>query len=194
MKYCTVVAVAFVLVADVQGFAPVSPQGQLVGAVSTSSSSTQLQGSIFDAVAGMDLFAPKKDQNAYGARNKKDLSIGKIQSGKSYVPDGLTASQYDDIRQKQVKRKADNYARNVAKAGVFEDYTDFYTKRGTDLSQDWAKNKNTLGHRFAKTKFDWAGVPGKSFLDTTASQVGKKKPDEKKKPKISGWSFGGKKK
>jgi hypothetical protein len=59
------------------------------------------------------------------------------------------------------------------------------------LSQDWAKNKNTLGHRFAKTKFDWAGTAGKSFNDTTASQV--KKSDDKKKPKIKGWSFGGKK-
>ncbi|MGK3754939.1 MAG: hypothetical protein ACI8RD_007248 [Bacillariaceae sp.] len=63
------------------------------------------------------------------------------------------------------------------------------------MSQDWAKNKNTLGHRFAKTKFDWAGTPGNSFNGTTASQVGgKKKSDDKKKPKISGWSFGGKKK
>ena len=121
--------------------------------------------------------------------------MGKITKGKSYVPDGLTADQYDNIRNKQVKRKADNYARNVAKAGIFEDYTDFYTKRGTDLDQDWAKNKNTLGHRFAKTKFDWAGQAGKSFNDTTAASADKKKKAgaEKKKPKISGWSFGKKK-
>jgi hypothetical protein len=66
MKSYTVVAVALVLVADVQGFAPVSSQGKVV--------STQLQGTLFDAVAGMDLFAPKKDQNTYGARNKKDVS------------------------------------------------------------------------------------------------------------------------
>jgi FAD/FMN-containing dehydrogenase len=80
MKYYTVAAVALVLVADVQGFAPVSsPQGQVVvGGVSTTSSSTQLQGTLFDAVAGMDLFAPKKDQNTYGARNKKDVSNNSI--------------------------------------------------------------------------------------------------------------------
>merc|ERR1739838_1227965 len=83
-------------------------------------------------------------------------------------PDGLTAKQYEGIRSKQQKKKESNYARNVAKAGVFEDYTDFYTKRGTDLSQDWAKNKNTLGHRFAKTNFDWAGTQGESFNGTTA--------------------------
>ena len=63
------------------------------------------------------------------------------------------------------------------------------------MSQDWAKNKNTLGHRFAKTKFDWAGTAGKSFNDTTAASTKDKKKAgaEKKKPKISGWSFGGKK-
>jgi hypothetical protein len=61
------------------------------------------------------------------------------------------------------------------------------------LSQDWAKNKNTLGHRFAKTKYDWAGKAGKSFNDTTASVDKKKAGADKKKPKISGWSFGGKK-
>ena len=68
MKSYTVVAAALVLVADVQAFAPVSTQGQGV-------TSTQLQGTIFDAVAGMDLFAPKKDQNTYGARAGKDVSF-----------------------------------------------------------------------------------------------------------------------
>ena len=58
------VVLALVLVAAVQGFAPVS-EGRI---------GTQLQGSLFDAVADMDLFAPKKDQNTYGARNKKDVS------------------------------------------------------------------------------------------------------------------------
>jgi hypothetical protein len=95
----------------------------------------------------------------------------------------LTAKQYDEIRKGQVKKKADNYARNVAKAGIFEDYTDFYTKRGTDLSQDWAKNKNTLGHRFAKTKYDWAGTQGEQFASTTAKV--KKDDGKKKKGKFS---------
>merc|ERR1711957_4724 len=175
-SYTVVATAALVLVADVQAFAPVSTQGQGV-------TSTQLQGTIFDAVAGMDLFAPKKDQNTYGARAGKDLRMGKITKGKSYVPDGLTADQYDNIRNKQVKRKADNYARNVAKAGIFEDYTDFYTKRGTDLDQDWAKNKNTLGHRFAKTKYDWAGTPGGSFGGTTADQTKEKKAKNAKASK-----------
>lgn len=113
------------------------------------------------------------------------MRLGKISEGKSYVPSGLTAKQYDEIRKGQVKKKAQNYAKNVAKAGIFEDYTEFYTKRGTDLSQDWAKNKNTLGHRFAKTKYDWAGTQGSPFADTTAKV---KKDDSKKKKKK--FSFG----
>ena len=44
----------------------------------------------------------------------------------------------------------------MAKAGKFLDYTDFYTKRGTDLNQNWKKSV-TLGHAMAKTKFDWSG-------------------------------------
>lgn len=59
------IVLALVLVAAVQGFAPVS-QGRV--------GTTQLQGSIFDAIADMDLFAPQKTQNDYGARNKKDVS------------------------------------------------------------------------------------------------------------------------
>jgi hypothetical protein len=58
------VLLAFVVVAAVQGFAPNS-QGRSV---------SQLNESLFDKVANMDLFAPKKDQNTYGARNKKDVS------------------------------------------------------------------------------------------------------------------------
>jgi len=179
MKSVAIIVGVACAAVTVQGFAPVAP----------SSTTTALQGSLFDGIAGMDLYAPKKDQNEYGARKKKKLSVGKIQAGKSYVPDGLTAKQYEGIRSKQQKKKESNYARNVAKAGVFEDYTDFYTKRGTDLSQDWAKNKNTLGHRFAKTKFDWAGTNGESFNGTTA----KNKVAQSKKTK-NPFTFGKKKK
>ena len=58
------IVLALVLVAAVQGFAPAS-QGR---------AGSLLQESLFDKVAQMDLFAPKKDQNTYGARNKKDVS------------------------------------------------------------------------------------------------------------------------
>jgi hypothetical protein len=39
---------------------------------------------------------------------------------------------------------------------VFEDYTEFYTKRGTAVAGSWMKLPN-LGHRMAKTKYDWSG-------------------------------------
>ena len=87
----------------------------------------------------------------------------------------MTAKQYDEIRKGQVRKKQENYAKNVAKAGIFEDYTDWYTKRGTDTKQAWAKDIN-LGHRMAKTKYDWSG---KKVQATTTAEVkgffGKKK-------------------
>jgi len=60
------VAVAAGLLATAHGFAPVS-QGRVTG--------TQLSESLFDKVFGMDLFAPVKDQNDYGARGKKNVSF-----------------------------------------------------------------------------------------------------------------------
>jgi hypothetical protein len=102
------------------------------------------------------------------------LKVGSI-TNKSYIPAGLTAKQYESIRKKEQAKKQANYQRNVAKAGVFEDYTDFYTKRGTDLSQAWAKNKNTLGHRFAKTKFDWSGAKVAATTTAEVKAAGKKK-------------------
>ena len=72
----------------------------------------------------------------------------------SYVPAGLTAAEYQKIRAKDDAKKEANYQRNVAKAGVFEDYTEWYKKRGTDTSQAWAKSA-TRGHRMAKTKYDF---------------------------------------
>ncbi|KAL3907001.1 MAG: hypothetical protein SGILL_009050, partial [Bacillariaceae sp.] len=138
--------VALTLVAGAQGFAPASQ----------SRASTQLSESLFDKVLGMDLFEPVKDQNNYGARGKKNLKVGEIKAGKSYVPNGLTAKQYADLRSGEAKKKAANYDRNVKKAGIFIDYTDWYKKRGTDLSQNWKKDIN-LGHSMAKTKFDWSG-------------------------------------
>mmetsp|Transcript_59607 Transcript_59607/g.172660 ORF Transcript_59607/g.172660 Transcript_59607/m.172660 type:complete len:154 (+) Transcript_59607:28-489(+) len=129
--------------AAVSAFAPM-PVGR---------SSTQINESLFDKIFAMDLFTPVKDQNDYGARNKKNIKTAKIGSN-SYVPAGLTPAQYQAIRDRDDKKKAANYERNVKKAGVFEDFTDFYLKRGTDTTQSWAKSP-TRGHRMAKTKYDF---------------------------------------
>jgi len=79
-----------------------------------------------------------------------------VLSGKSYVPDGLSKAQYEKIRKTEVNKKEANYQRNVKKAGIFMDYTDFYIKRGTDTKDDWIRTV-TRGHDMAKTKFDWSG-------------------------------------
>ena len=81
------------------------------------------------------------------------IKTAKIGSN-SYVPAGLTAAEYQKIRDRDEKKKNDNYQRNVKKAGVFQDYTQFYLKRGTDTSQAWKKSP-TLGHTMAKTKYDF---------------------------------------
>ena len=117
--------------------------------------STELNG-LFKAISDMDLWAPVADSNDYGARGKKNVKTGTITSGSSYVPSGLTAEQYNKIRADADKKKAANYERNVKKAGVFMDYTDFYMKRGSDENGSWMKLPNR-GHRMAKTKYDWSG-------------------------------------
>lgn len=83
----------------------------------------------------------------------RQLKTGKI-GANSYVPAGLTASEYQKIRDREEAKKASNYERNAKKAGIFEDFTTFYKKRGTDTSQGWVKSP-TRGHRMAKTKYDF---------------------------------------
>ena len=103
----------------------------------------------------MDLWEPVKDSNDYGGRAKKNLKTGKL-TDKSYVPFGLTKAQYEKIRSEEAAKKDANYQRNVKKAGVFTDYTDFYKKRGTAENGSWMKLPNR-GHEMAKTKYDWSG-------------------------------------
>ena len=119
------------------------------------SQSTQLNESLFKKISNMDLWEPVKNSNEYGARNNKNVGIGKL-TDKSYVPLGLTKAQYEKIRADEQSKKAANYQKNVAKAGKFLDYTEFYLARGTDLKDSWYNAPNR-GHRMAKTKFDWSG-------------------------------------
>ena len=83
------------------------------------------------------------------------MTTKKVGQG-GYVPDGLSLDQYNKVRSKEQKAKDANYAKNVAKAGKFQDYTAFYTKRGTDTGEAWSKSV-TKGHDMAKTKYDWSG-------------------------------------
>ena len=124
-------------------------------------------------IANMDLFAPVKDQNNYGARSKKNLAVGKI-TDKSYVPAGLSAADYEKIRARDAAKKKANYEKNVKKAGIFTDYTAWYKKRGTDSSQAWAKSV-TKGHEMAKTKYDWQDIQSGKRGFRGAAVVEKKK-------------------
>ena len=127
----------------------------------TSAPSTQLNESLFKKISNMDLWAPVADSNDYGARSNKKIVTGKL-TDRSYGPAGVTKAQYEKIRADADKKKAANYQKNVAKAGVFIDYTDFYLKRGTAENGSWMKLPN-LGHRMAKTKYDWSGEKVRSF-------------------------------
>lgn len=102
---------------------------------------------------------------------RSQIVTGKI-TDKSYIPNGLTKAQYEKIRSEEVAKKNANYQRNVAKAGKFEDYTEWYKKRGTDTSQDWIKSV-TRGHRMVKTKYDYSGQD--KSADKTPEQFLKKK-------------------
>ncbi|KAL3827660.1 hypothetical protein ACHAXA_000533 [Cyclostephanos tholiformis] len=143
----------------------------------SAASSTQLNESLFKKISNLDLWAPVADSNDYGARNKKKIAIGKL-TEKSYVPTGLTKAQYEKIRADADKKKAINYQKNVAKAGVFTDYTDFYLKRGTDVNGSWMKLPN-LGHRMAKTKYDWSGETEGAIPTWTGVKAGDPKAGPK---------------
>lgn len=132
-------------VASASAFVPASKAPQ----------STQLNESLFRKISNMDLWAPVADSNEYGARAKKNVKVGEL-TNRSYVPQGLTKAQYEAIRKAEVEKKNANYQKNVAKAGKFLDYTDFYLARGTEEGGAWYNAPNR-GHRMAKTKFDWSG-------------------------------------
>ena len=141
--------------------ASVATVSAFVPSTRSAPSSTQLNESLFKKISNLDLWAPVADSNDYGARGKKKIVTGKL-TEKSYIPSGLTKAQYEKIRAEADKKKAANYQKNVAKAGVFEDYTEFYVKRGTEVNGSWMNLPN-LGHRMAKTKYDWSGDTVRSF-------------------------------
>ncbi len=97
------------------------------------------------------------------------MAVGKI-GDKSYIPAGLSKEQYDKIRKEEKAKKDAIYQKNVAKAGKFLDFTDFYLKRGTDLDQSWVKSP-TKGHLMVKTKYDWSGKKPDAPLPTGVKAV-----------------------
>lgn len=66
---------------------------------------------------------------------------------------------------------------NVKKAFKYQDFTEWYAKRGTEEAGSWLKSV-TLGHTMAKTKYDWSGVEDAKKFEST--NVGAKKAAAKK--------------
>jgi hypothetical protein len=123
----------------------------------------------------LDLFAPNKEVNDYGARNKKNLKVASL-TAKSYVPTGLSKAEYENIRKKEAAKKAQNYERNVKKAGKFQGFDAFYEKRGTAEGGSWLKAPGR-GHTFAKTKYDFgekSSEQTKGWKDAQGTIFGKK--------------------
>ena len=99
--------------------------------------------------AAVGLTAPPAVFDYFWIQQIKQGSI----TEKSYVPNGLTADQYRQIRSKDAAKASANYDKNVKKAFKFLDYTAFYKARGTDTNDAWYKSP-TRGHTMAKTKYD----------------------------------------
>jgi hypothetical protein len=104
----------------------------------------------------------------------------------------MDAATYNKIRDRDLQKKKNNYEKNVKKAGVFEDYTEWYIKRGTDTNAAWKKDVN-LGHRMTKTKYDWDGLGDKKlWVQTDAEKkIAASKNKKTTNPK-SAFSFFGK--
>jgi hypothetical protein len=85
----------------------------------------------------------------------QQLKVAKLGSN-SYVPAGLSAAEYQKIRDRDEAKKNANYSKNVAKAFKFTDFTQWYLNRGTSEGGKWL-NAPGLGHTFAKTKYDYSG-------------------------------------
>lgn len=74
MKYITLIVALF---AVAEAFAPAS-QGRVTSSLAAQKETKPLFRRIFE----MDLFAPVADQNDYGARNKKNVSISELWFGR----------------------------------------------------------------------------------------------------------------
>jgi len=121
MKYSALASL--LLVASAIAFSPASSNGRVDTLLSAKKGAVEEKKSVASRIFELDLFAPVADQNDYGARKKKKIVTGKL-TDNSYVPAGLTKAQYAKIRQDEKAKKESNYKAKMAKAGIFEDFTE----------------------------------------------------------------------
>jgi hypothetical protein len=83
----------------------------------------------------------------------------------------LSADQYKKVRAEDAAKRDNNYKRNVSKAFKFQDFDQFYLKRGTSEGGAWLK-QDGRGHTFAKTKYDYSGKnSGASLADAKVPEA-----------------------
>jgi len=97
------------------------------------------------------------------------LKQGKI-TDNSYIPAGLSKAEYEKIRAADQAKKDNNYAKNVKKAFKFQDFDEFYLKRGTSEGGAWLKSAGR-GHTFAKTKYDFSGTGNAPMSDAKVPEA-----------------------
>jgi hypothetical protein len=97
------------------------------------------------------------------------LKVGSI-TDKSYVPAGLSPEQYKKIRAADQAKKDNNYKKNVSKAFKFQDFDQFYLKRGTSEGGSWLKAPGR-GHTFTKTKYDYSGSGNAPLSDAKVPEA-----------------------
>ena len=97
------------------------------------------------------------------------LKQGKLGSN-SYIPAGLTKSQYEAVRKADQDKKDASYKKAVSKAFKFQGFDDFYAKRGTEEGGKWLKSAGR-GHTFAKTKYDYSGEGQPNYADAKVPEA-----------------------
>ena len=102
-------------------------------------------------------------------RCRVQLKQGKL-TDNSYVPAGLSKAEYEKVRSKDAAKKSSNYDRNVKKAFKFQDFDQFYLKRGTSEGGSWLKSAGR-GHTFTKTKYDYSGTGNAPMSDAKTPEA-----------------------
>lgn len=82
----------------------------------------------------------------------------------------MSKSEYEKIRKSDASKADKKYQEKASNAFKFIDFTKWYVDRGTDEGGNWLKDP-TLGHRMAKTKYDYSGTADKKAEDSSKGSI-----------------------